>query len=120
MLPAIFASVHRGIVYICFSFFLLSKLEMCCSSLCLFQKFPIVDFNQRLITNSVCRLKCHTTDKAHIVYGCILVECDNIACVFLRWICSIGKCKSFVFCILQKSLANILVCQIYIDSAGVG
>ena len=64
MLPAIFASVHRGIVYICFSFSLFSKLGMCCSSLCLFQKFPIVDFNQRLIADSACRLKCYSTDKS--------------------------------------------------------
>ncbi len=87
-------------------------------SLCPIYNIPIVNFDKWLITDSVCRLKCYTTDKSHVVYGCIRVECDNIACVLLCWICSISKCKFFVFCILQKTLANILVCQIYIDPAG--
>lgn len=53
---------------------------------CLFQKFPIVDFNQRLITNSVCRPKCYTIDTPYIVDCQISVYDNNIACVFLRWI----------------------------------
>ena len=97
-----------------------SKAVMCWFSLCLFQKFPIVDFNQRLISDFVCYLICHVSNKPDMVNGHIIVDCKDNVRFSLCWFYPITESKTLFFCILQELLSYILGCKIHIDSASIG